>query len=66
MAETTLFCEIVNLQIQGKNLKRKQENYERRVTESEKMLLDHALSEADEHLLWSSGILLLFCVIMAL
>ena len=28
-----VFCEIVNLQIQGNNLKRKQENYERRVTE---------------------------------
>ena len=34
--ETTVFCEIVNLQIQGNNLKWKQENYKRKVTESEK------------------------------
>lgn len=29
----TLFCKIMNLQIQGNNLKQKQENYEYTVTE---------------------------------
>ena len=38
LAETTVFCETVNLQTQGNNLEQKQENYERRVTKSEKML----------------------------
>ena len=33
MAETTVFCKIVNLQIQGNNLKQKHENYEYTVTE---------------------------------
>ena len=33
MAETTVFCKIVNLQIQGNNLKQKQENYEYTVTD---------------------------------
>ena len=50
MAETTVFCEIMNLQIQGNSLILS----ERRVMESEKNCR-HALSKADKEFLWSSG-----------
>ena len=39
VAETTAFCKILHSQIQGNNLKRKEENYQRRVRQSEKMPL---------------------------
>lgn len=52
--ETTAFCEIMNLQIQGNNLKRKQNNHERRVMEGKK-IASHPLSEADKEFLWSLG-----------
>ena len=39
VAETAVFCKILHSQIQGNNLKRKQENYQRRVRQSEKMPL---------------------------
>ena len=48
MAENKVFCEIVNLQIQGNNLKQAQ-GYGKRKNAS------RVLSEADEEFLWSSG-----------
>ena len=58
VAETTVFCEIMNLQIQGNNLILS----ERRVTESEKNS-PHALSKADKEFLWSSGNILEMVII---
>ena len=49
MAETTVFCEIVNLQIQGNNLMRAQ-GYGKRKKAS------RALSEADDFTRNSSGV----------
>ena len=53
MAETTVFCEIVNLQIQGNNLMRAQ-GYGKRKKAS------RALSEADDFTRNSSGVQRLF------
>ena len=63
MAETSVLLdrEFVNSreQLEAKARELRAQGYGKRKNAS------HGLSEAVEHVLWSSGILLLFCVIMA-